>query len=1412
MDPDRSAEKKSTESSTAISSLDVVCKVALSHSLLSEEDIASIRQTLSEKGLEQTPQNLVRIAIQLGKMTLFQGKLLLSKDSKSLTLGAYLILDKIGQGGMGSVYKAKHKSMERVVAIKVLRRQATLSGDSIKRFQREVLAAGKLIHPNIVTAFDAGEQNGVHYLVMEFVGGEDLKSLVDRKGALPISEAVDYILQASKALQYAHQKQIIHRDIKPANLLLDQSGTVKVLDMGLARIMKEAEDDQQHSLTADGAVMGTVDYLPPEQSFDTKSADERSDIYSLGCTLFTLLTGRPVYEGNTLVQKILAHRESEVPSLKSFCPAVPDALDGLFQSMVAKNPDSRPQSMSVVVDLLEKIATGKPSTDTIQSGQAEVSAQEAFLETLILGASDTLASSASISQPTVAIESKATLSQSIVSPIKRTKPKRNFLPLAVVGASIVIISLVMCGFWLTYPRTAEITLRYSANDLEALKGATIKLDNGTAIPLQMNANKEQVIELPVDAKRHSLVVERQGYESFSHSFSYDDANSLIVPFSLRKKIPLPEIGIITLRFVGVEADGATIQLDDGKSVPVKRDAGNQQIVRIPFDRLMHSLVITKEGYETFAQQFQFDAAKAFAIDVSLKQSMPPPDAITQPTELDIATQPSSSSMPSTEQPRTIVVGVGAGEIPELMDALKQAKPRDTILIRHRGPLDLEPIDLTGKMPLTIQGDQQSNIDFWPILRQKYGVQGSNGEAPSESGGFFSGDKLELEFKNLHLAVGGANRNSVVSLFRTNSGSIALENCTVTASTDNAERSSVGAGMDFVTLTGRSSDYLEVQLNNTLIRGARFSHFVHIPNTAKVSIEATQTIWAGGQGAFISLGHGDSSANLSLQYCTLYNLASLLNIPDDRITGSVENFVNVVVKNSAILARDKGRADFVKLGGIERTTGDNNRWQRFLSFQCDKTIIANFDSWIPSIQVVSKAADFRAFKTLFNISDANMLDDKLPRLKVFPAGVELQEIQARDLQCIDGWANRPITKDLPTEYRVGAISSELPIALSRISERDPVSPELAAKPRGLPKVIEVNKKLGPEHSLEEAFKKIQGEDVVIEITDSETYKPVRDFGVDNKDGVLFSDSAKYISIRAAPSESPKIVLSDADQVGKVPDLSRFFDSLKPNPQLFLFNISCQSLELEGLVIEMQITKNMYHSVLTTNAKSLRVTNCVVDDKSQASHAINFRNGYFVVVGATSSLPVPGANIYWIENVMVDHVMQVNTMTPGDINVHASTAFSFAPVGGLSSHVVLRNTLVKENVFGLNSALDGWLQIENVTMLGRLFRVNGSIRSAEIKDSVFIVTPDPIVLDPPDALNTVNVVGGNNIVWAINLAITDANRNEGFLRWLPGPVLKAIPEFDRNTLQVKKTRKAATQMEDDGFLGVRTDRISNFKRSK
>jgi len=295
---------------------------------------------------------------------------LLSEDGPPLDttmqqFGEYVLLDKLGEGGMGVVFKAQHRRMKRFVAVKMIARREIGSPDAVKRFYREVEAAAKLNHPNIVTAYDASEHEGAHYLAMEYVEGKDLAAVVQERGPLPIAQAVDYVIQAARGLQYAHKHQMVHRDIKPSNLMLDKEGTVKILDMGLASIAGLAEDSYRDRLTGTGQVMGTLDYMAPEQALDAHHADARADIYSLGCTLYRLLTGEVLFKCETLAKIIWAHQQAPIPSLCKARTDVPPQLDAAFQKMVAKKPEDRYQSMTEVIIALETCAGKRGVTATL---------------------------------------------------------------------------------------------------------------------------------------------------------------------------------------------------------------------------------------------------------------------------------------------------------------------------------------------------------------------------------------------------------------------------------------------------------------------------------------------------------------------------------------------------------------------------------------------------------------------------------------------------------------------------------------------------------------------------------------------------------------------------------------------------------------------------------------------------------------------------------------------------------------------------------------------------------------------------------------------------------------------------------------------------------------------------------------
>jgi WD40 repeat protein/serine/threonine protein kinase/formylglycine-generating enzyme required for sulfatase activity len=347
--------------------------------LISSDEVESFQQQLPSERQSADADQLAQELVQAEKLTQYQASAVLQGKTSGLVFGEYTVVDRIGAGGMGEVLKARHRRMKRIVAVKALPAKALENEDAVKRFYREVEAAARLQHPNIVTAFDAGEREGLHYLVMEYVSGADLSETVKRRGPLPIEQAVEYIVQAARGLDYAHKRGVIHRDIKPSNLLLDDEGTVKILDMGLARFEGGVGDkDTGADLTSTGQIMGTCDYMAPEQAMDTHAADARADVYSLGCTLYRLVTGHPPYSGDTMMKKLMAHQQSPIPSLQEARPEVTDSLEAVYQRMMAKEPDDRIQTMAEVIAELES-TLGVSDTSTPDSAVADPKLA-AFLE------------------------------------------------------------------------------------------------------------------------------------------------------------------------------------------------------------------------------------------------------------------------------------------------------------------------------------------------------------------------------------------------------------------------------------------------------------------------------------------------------------------------------------------------------------------------------------------------------------------------------------------------------------------------------------------------------------------------------------------------------------------------------------------------------------------------------------------------------------------------------------------------------------------------------------------------------------------------------------------------------------------------------------------------------------------------
>jgi eukaryotic-like serine/threonine-protein kinase len=320
--------------------------------VVDEKRLESHMEMLRASG--DMPTDVVKLAaalVQDGVVTHFQAEQLVQGKWRRFTIGKYKVLERLGSGGMGSVFLCEHIFMRRRVAVKVLPSAKAADPSSLERFYREARAVAAVDHPNIVHAYDIDQDGTLHFIVMEFVDGPSLQEIVRRSGPVNLERACHYISQAAQGLDHASRAGLVHRDIKPGNIVVDRTGVVKILDMGLARFFNDEEDLLTRKY--DENVLGTADYLAPEQADDSHAVDVRADIYSLGGTFYFLLTGKTPFGEGTVPQMLMWHRTRQPKPVRSLREDVPQEVQEVIDKMLAKEPDERYQSPSEIVAALE---------------------------------------------------------------------------------------------------------------------------------------------------------------------------------------------------------------------------------------------------------------------------------------------------------------------------------------------------------------------------------------------------------------------------------------------------------------------------------------------------------------------------------------------------------------------------------------------------------------------------------------------------------------------------------------------------------------------------------------------------------------------------------------------------------------------------------------------------------------------------------------------------------------------------------------------------------------------------------------------------------------------------------------------------------------------------------------------------
>jgi serine/threonine protein kinase len=356
----------------APNTIDGFLELGFKSGLLERETVQTCQSNWSRSGIEpQSPKELADAFIKEGVLTHFQAeKLIAGRWRGFLITDKYRLLERLGAGGMGAVYLCEHVKMGRKVALKILPIQQAEDPAALARFYREARAVARLDHPNIVRAHDIDHDDKLHFIVLEFVDGANLHDFIRRNGTLKPERAAHFIRQAALGLQHAHEAGLVHRDIKPGNLLVDRQGTVKILDMGLARFFHEdsAAFIKEYEV---GYIIGTGDYIAPEQIIDSR-VDIRADIYSLGGTMYYLLTGKSPFQDGTNAQKIIWHQVRHPKSLRGLRPDVPAEMLQVFEKIIAKEPSRRYQTPNELAAALEPFVRGPIAPPTLEEMPASI--------------------------------------------------------------------------------------------------------------------------------------------------------------------------------------------------------------------------------------------------------------------------------------------------------------------------------------------------------------------------------------------------------------------------------------------------------------------------------------------------------------------------------------------------------------------------------------------------------------------------------------------------------------------------------------------------------------------------------------------------------------------------------------------------------------------------------------------------------------------------------------------------------------------------------------------------------------------------------------------------------------------------------------------------------------------------------